>query len=312
MITTWQECARAASFWRHSLGRGQKVKRQKNAIAVTAEHAADPYLSRTVQASAQPPLVQPQSGQTNASTRLVSLECLREFSNFQSSRASRNGDVCSTTSNSMSSNSSSSSGHNGMHLRRKVLRHKNGATLVCDESSQSDVDSVGNAEFLPLPVASGEDSGSVIESEVCSMNNGHAQVLPRSAPAAQRFAGCDDGCYAVGCDDGCYAVNYPSLIRPMEHPHTRNLKKMDPVARYFEYKEEWENFQPPGENARKHLRWQIREQMWDKSDVFQKPQHAVTVNQYVVPTEKKRLALRWEVRHDLAQGVMPRTFYSPL
>uniref|UniRef100_A0A8C4WWY2 Si:dkey-23f9.4 n=1 Tax=Eptatretus burgeri TaxID=7764 RepID=A0A8C4WWY2_EPTBU len=261
--------------------------------AVATERSADPYLSRTVQASAQPPSAQPQSGQTIASTRLVSWDCLRELTNAQPSRASCSGDSCST----------SSSGHNGMNLRRKVVRHKNGETLVCDESPQSDMDSVSNDEFLPLPVASGEDSGSVIESEVCSTNDFYTQVLPRSAPVMHRSA---------GCEDGYYAVNYPSLIRPMEHPHTRNLKKMDPVARYFQYKEEWENFQPPGENPRKHLRWQIREQMWYKDEVFQKPQHAVTLNHYVVPTEKKRLALRWEVRHDLAQGIMPRSFYSPL
>lgn len=76
------------------------------------------------------------------------------------------------------------------------------------------------------------------------------------------------------------------VIRPVfEHPHTRNWKKSDPVAkyylilckrvknktiklhrliwtlvslRYFQYKQEWEMFKPPGEKSRKELHWAIR------------------------------------------------------
>ncbi|KAA0707831.1 hypothetical protein E1301_Tti009691 [Triplophysa tibetana] len=50
-----------------------------------------------------------------------------------------------------------------------------------------------------------------------------------------------------------------SFIRPVfEHPHTRNWKKSDPVTRYFQYKQEWEMFKPPGEKSRKELHWAIR------------------------------------------------------
>ncbi|MCI4383715.1 hypothetical protein PGIGA_G00029560 [Pangasianodon gigas] len=96
-----------------------------------------------------------------------------------------------------------------------------------------------------------------------------------------------------------------SFIRPvMDHPHTRNLKKTDPVAKYFQYKQDWEMFKPPGEKRRKELHWAIREQL-----AYQppppKPQRTYIPNAYVVPTEKKRSALRWEIRHDLANGIIP-------
>ncbi|XP_066552529.1 high mobility group nucleosome-binding domain-containing protein 5 isoform X2 [Amia ocellicauda] len=59
-----------------------------------------------------------------------------------------------------------------------------------------------------------------------------------------------------------------SFIRPqMDHPHTRNLKKTDPVSKYFQYKQDWENFKAPGERERKGLRWGIREQMLYKSQL---------------------------------------------
>ncbi|CAD7673615.1 unnamed protein product [Nyctereutes procyonoides] len=41
---------------------------------------------------------------------------------------------------------------------------------------------------------------------------------------------------------------------------------------------------------------------WGKA----KPQHIYIPNNYLVPTEKKRSVLRWGVRCDLANGVMPR------
>ncbi|TRY88112.1 hypothetical protein DNTS_031493 [Danionella cerebrum] len=87
-----------------------------------------------------------------------------------------------------------------------------------------------------------------------------------------------------------------SFIRPVfSHPHTRNLKKNDPVTKYLQYKQDWEMFKAPGEKSRKELHWAIRP----------RPQKTYIPNTYVVPTEKKRSALRWEIRHDLAHGVIP-------
>ncbi|KFV50422.1 Hydrolethalus syndrome protein 1, partial [Tyto alba] len=59
-------------------------------------------------------------------------------------------------------------------------------------------------------------------------------------------------------------------------------------------------------DQRQELRWGIREQMLCKAELPSKPQHLYVPNTYTVPTEKKRAALRWEVRWDLANGLLPR------
>ncbi|NXL92309.1 HYLS1 protein, partial [Alectura lathami] len=56
----------------------------------------------------------------------------------------------------------------------------------------------------------------------------------------------------------------------------------------------------------KDLRWAVREQMLQQPNLPSKPQRACIPNAYRVPTEKKRAALRWEVRWDLANGLIPR------
>uniref|UniRef100_A0A8C8JPC3 Centriolar and ciliogenesis-associated protein HYLS1 C-terminal domain-containing protein n=1 Tax=Oncorhynchus tshawytscha TaxID=74940 RepID=A0A8C8JPC3_ONCTS len=100
-----------------------------------------------------------------------------------------------------------------------------------------------------------------------------------------------------------------SFIRPvMDHPHTRSLKKTDPVAKYFQYKQDWEMFKAPGEKDRKALHWEIREQL-AYQPLPPKPRRVFVPNTYVVPTEKKRSALRWEIRHDLANGLLPPNNY---
>ncbi|XP_074705003.1 uncharacterized protein LOC141933835 [Strix aluco] len=97
-----------------------------------------------------------------------------------------------------------------------------------------------------------------------------------------------------------------SFIPPRFEPLGRNRRKTDRVAKYFEYKREWEKFRIPGEDQRQELRWGIREQMLCKPELPSKPQHLHVPNAYTVPTEKKRAALRWEVRWDLANGFPPR------
>ncbi|NXV80139.1 HYLS1 protein, partial [Atlantisia rogersi] len=59
-------------------------------------------------------------------------------------------------------------------------------------------------------------------------------------------------------------------------------------------------------DQRQELRWAIREMMLCKPELPTKPQHLPGPNTYMVPTDKKRAALRWEVRWDLAKGLIPR------
>ncbi|XP_051239635.1 probable serine/threonine-protein kinase kinX isoform X1 [Dicentrarchus labrax] len=93
-----------------------------------------------------------------------------------------------------------------------------------------------------------------------------------------------------------------SFIRPVMTQQT--IKKTDPVAKYFQYKQLWEMFKLPGENDRRTLRLDIKERL-----AYQppppKPRRVYVPNTYIVPTEKKRSSLRWEVRNDLANGLLP-------
>ncbi|XP_029906410.1 hydrolethalus syndrome protein 1 homolog isoform X1 [Myripristis murdjan] len=92
-----------------------------------------------------------------------------------------------------------------------------------------------------------------------------------------------------------------SFIRPVVK---QRLKKSDPVDRYFQYKQLWKMFKLPGETDMKAIRKEIQEQL-----AYQppppKPRRVYVPNTYVVPTEKKRSALRWEIRNDLANGLLP-------
>ncbi|XP_018581637.1 hydrolethalus syndrome protein 1 [Scleropages formosus] len=105
-----------------------------------------------------------------------------------------------------------------------------------------------------------------------------------------------------------------SFIHPQfHHPHSKNWKKTDPVTRYFQYRQHWDMFKVPGENKWMELRREIREQMTYSSQPLPnvKRTSRTVPKTSVVPTEKKRLALRWKVRHDLANGIMPAKFTYP-
>ncbi|XP_029462693.1 hydrolethalus syndrome protein 1 [Rhinatrema bivittatum] len=101
-----------------------------------------------------------------------------------------------------------------------------------------------------------------------------------------------------------------SFIRPRLIGN--HQKKTDPVAKYQQYKRGWDAFQAPGEKDRKDLRWDMREQMLYKApQPHRRTPHVYIPNNYVVPTEKKRSTLRWGVRYDLANGIIPQTKIYP-
>ncbi|XP_074972438.1 centriolar and ciliogenesis-associated protein HYLS1 isoform X1 [Phalacrocorax aristotelis] len=200
-------------------------------------------------------------------------------------------------------------------MKRKVLRHRpDGGVEVSDESAASEPDS--DAEVLSLrqkmlqlrtfaedSISEGEiemSSSSLDEPPSCWPHGDSPPFLlggfgSRSSPASQYTA----------------AAGQPkSFIPPRFEPLGRNQGKTDRVAKYFEYKREWEKFRIPGEDQRQELRWGIREQMLCKPELPGRPQHLYAPNPYIVPTEKKRAALRWEVRWDLANGLVPRKHTS--
>ncbi|KAK7504261.1 hypothetical protein BaRGS_00004565 [Batillaria attramentaria] len=120
---------------------------------------------------------------------------------------------------------------------------------------------------------------------------------PQTAPSAR-----DPPPYRLSPDDH----RLPSVIyTSLEHPHTKNLRRADPVARFHQMQHVWAMQQAPGEKLHKGLRWNIKEQMLTQFVPEKKPQRKYVANNYVPPPDKKRKALRWQVRMDMAQGNMP-------
>ncbi|XP_077461210.1 uncharacterized protein hyls1 isoform X3 [Stigmatopora argus] len=100
-------------------------------------------------------------------------------------------------------------------------------------------------------------------------------------------------------------TKHKSFIRPIMTQRT--IKKMDPVTRYFQYKQLWDEFKLPGERDHRELRWEIRERL-AYQPIAPKARRTYVANSYVVPTEKKRSALRWQVRNQMAHPDPPHVF----
>ncbi|XP_006874630.1 PREDICTED: hydrolethalus syndrome protein 1 [Chrysochloris asiatica] len=204
-------------------------------------------------------------------------------------------------------------------MKRKVLRRKpDGEVLVTDESviteSESGVENdmdLWDLRQRLMNLQFPEDRRSPVE---ISQNFNLPHEYQRLTQGDQllyclRREGMGSPAYE---QDLIVASRPKSFILPRVDQLSRNRGKIDRVARYFEYKRDWDLMRLPGEDHRKELRWGIREQMLCRAEPQSKPQHIYVPNNYLVPTEKKRSALRWGVRCDLANGVMPRKFPFPL
>ncbi|KAM8795507.1 centriolar and ciliogenesis-associated protein HYLS1 [Eudromia elegans] len=174
-------------------------------------------------------------------------------------------------------------------VKRKVLRRRpDGALEVCDESARgepqlwsvrrrwSDSLSEGDAESECTGGSSFLEGSST---DVCPRRR-----APRSLPAQPK-----------------------SFIPPRLEQPGRGQPKTDRVAKYWEYRRDWASFGVPGEQAHRELRWGVREQLLEAaSEAPSRARGPRPPNAYVVPTEKKRAALRWHVRCLLAGGLLPR------
>ena len=65
-------------------------------------------------------------------------------------------------------------------------------------------------------------------------------------------------------------LSFIVILRPSEHPHTRNIRKSDPVARYQQFRQSWTQQRAPGEKKHNQLRWNVREQMLAHDQVIEK------------------------------------------
>lgn len=88
-------------------------------------------------------------------------------------------------------------------------------------------------------------------------------------------------------------------------PRFQKNKKCDPVNRYHELRDYWALHKIPGETKHSELRWFIKERMMHHDQIEHRPRKVYVPNDYVVPTEKPRHSLRWQIRTDLAYGFMP-------
>ncbi|XP_029350662.1 hydrolethalus syndrome protein 1 homolog [Echeneis naucrates] len=199
---------------------------------------------------------------------------------------------------------SSPGAHRTCFIKRKVLRKHKGQTLVCDESIYSDdSDTASSLEERLAELRLSAHPDSETENEDVS---GHSDSCS-SEPDRISLSAFES--YIRGMtrtqSDGDFRPKPKSFIRPVMSQQT--IKKTDPVAKYFQYKQLWEMFKLPGEKDRRALRWEIKERL-----AFQpppaKPRRVYVPNTYIVPTEKKRSALRWEIRNDLANGLLPHKF----
>lgn len=197
-------------------------------------------------------------------------------------------------------------------MKRKVLRRKpGGEVLVTDESivsesesgTESDMDLWDLRQKL-MNLQFQEDRESAVDiSEKFNLPHEYQGISQDQLLSYLRREGMDSPAYE---QDLIVASRPKSFILPRLDQLNRNRGKIDRVARYFEYKRDWDSIRLPGEDHRKELRWGIREQMHSRAEPQSKPQHIYVPNNYLVPTEKKRYALRWGVRCDLANGVIPK------
>ncbi|KAM3865359.1 centriolar and ciliogenesis-associated protein HYLS1-like [Diretmus argenteus] len=178
--------------------------------------------------------------------------------------------------------------HGRHFIKRKVLRKHKGEFFVCDESvhsEESDAASGLEERLGGLHVSMSTQHDSETENDdVTSQSEDHSSE-----------------------NDGISFSAFQSYIRAMVHSGPDAGPQAPTQVLYFQYKREWDKFKVPGEQDRRHLRREVRERLASQPPP-PKPQRVYVPNTYVVPTEKKRSALRWQVKHDLANGLLPSRF----
>uniref|UniRef100_A0A8C6XA11 HYLS1 centriolar and ciliosis associated n=1 Tax=Naja naja TaxID=35670 RepID=A0A8C6XA11_NAJNA len=204
-------------------------------------------------------------------------------------------------------------------MKRKVLRRTpDGEVQVTDESITSETESNNPSVQQSSPECENLNQRmNLQEEEQCNVEN-QPQSSPGSvyswSPSEESQNQCSrresQSLSSSSFEQDFILTGHPkSFILPKLEQLNRNRMKTDRVARYLEHKHDWESLRLPGEDPRKDVRWSIREQMLYKSELPPKAQPVYIPNNYLVPTEKKRSALRWGIRCDLANGVVPRNIY---
>ncbi|XP_077575225.1 uncharacterized protein hyls1 isoform X2 [Stigmatopora nigra] len=182
----------------------------------------------------------------------------------------------------------------GRLITRKVLRKVDGQSVVCEESyyrPDSDCSSLLQYSLSGLNIHDSENDKSSLGNDMVGISlSSFGSGSTRSTRSGS---------------ESDLRTKPKSFIRPIMTQ--RNIKKMDPVTRYFQYKQLWDEFKLPGERDHRELRWEIRERL-AYQPIAPKARRTYVANSYVVPTEKKRSALRWQIRNQMAHPDQPHGF----
>ncbi|XP_023797298.1 hydrolethalus syndrome protein 1 [Cyanistes caeruleus] len=180
-------------------------------------------------------------------------------------------------------------------MKRKVLRHRpDGRVEVSDESpnakppflghSRTNLDDIDSREKLEtrrgtmedyLHFDDNDDDWFVEDSPRSLLGDFGSDSIPERPPLS-------------------YIISQAERVR-----------RTDPVTVLNKYRQAWQKFRFPGEDARQSLRWAVRQQMLQLG-LPPRAQKRLVPNNYEVPTMKKRDALRFAVRWDLANHRVPQ------
>ncbi|CAF3201307.1 unnamed protein product [Rotaria socialis] len=177
-------------------------------------------------------------------------------------------------------------------IKRKVLRHYNGRPTVCDESRS--------------------ETGSVLDSRDSSYLNDLNYKQKRGRRRIESASDIDNQSTFSEDTRSTLSIHpVKSFIRPstastasLRRSRSFSSSHVDSVQLYSYYRQQWASQRAPGEKSHQSLRWAVRDQLLQK-DVPVKRKSMPRVNNYVVPTSKKRSALRWNIRYSLANGLQP-------
>lgn len=181
-------------------------------------------------------------------------------------------------------------------MKRKVLRHRpDGTVEVSHESPKAKPRSLGHSRAsVSDPISKREARRNTLETNL------HYDDGNRSRE--------DSLCSLLGDSGNSTASNYAMLRQARNYiaPKAPKVKRTDPVAKFKKYKQDWKRFSFPGQDPHESLRRAVHRQIL-QTGLPRREQKSVCIpNPYEVPTMKKRDALRFGVRWDLAHRRIPR------
>lgn len=204
---------------------------------------------------------------------------------------------------------SSSTSSDSRYIKRRVLRKINGHVKIDDELVESEYGDYSALEDK-LGLLNMHNSEENYNSQWDPQKRLQCYMSGRKDIHYRPHSSCssrsDD--YRISEDFDIHKA----FIRPMScDPHSRHLKKHDPVSAYHKYKTSWMTNKAPGEKNHKNLRWAVREQMLQHDEIIEKkPAKSHAPNKYIIPSDKKRDDLRWHIRHELAHGIKPISIFD--